>query len=72
MKTPEMIRLDKTSFDTVIRKILGLKNLKCYLCKRRITKNNFGYINKSASSCNEIICLIGVFDRIEELNRKGE
>jgi len=42
-----------------IRKLLGMKNLKCSYCGKRITKNNVGGIlsNKKVI-CRSAICMI--------------
>jgi len=42
-----------------IRKLLGMKNLKCSYCGKRITKNNIGGIltNKKII-CRNMVCMI--------------
>ena len=42
-----------------IRKMLGLKNLRCSYCKKRITKNNIGGIlSNKRIICRNPICMI--------------
>ena len=54
----ERIILGKSAYKFVIGEVLGLKNLHCKFCKVRITKNNFGWIEKDNYVCNNIVCLI--------------
>jgi len=53
----DTIVLDKSSYDFVIKKSLGLKNMKCKYCGIRIQKNNFGWIGKDVQCCNSPLCL---------------
>ena len=62
----ETIQLDKETFPE-IRKMLGLKNLKCAMCKKRITKNNFGWLSKDLVVCSSLLCLAEAMEKYKEM-----
>ena len=50
-----------------IRKLLGLKNLKCEYCGKRLNKFNIGGIMKNKKAfCN---CLLCIYDSINKLSK---
>ena len=53
-----IITFDEESFNQ-IKKMFGLKNLKCKFCKKRITKKNIGgFFNAKEVFCRNIFCLL--------------
>ena len=65
----EFLQVSKENFPKLI-KILGLKNLKCDFCKKRIRKDNFGIIFRGATSCNSLLCQIEAINKIETIKEK--
>jgi len=53
-----MITFDESSFNQ-IKKMFGLKNLKCKFCGKRITKKNIGgFFNSKEVFCRNTFCLL--------------
>jgi len=67
MKQMACITVDKSVLKEVL-KLLGMKNLKCASCGKRITVANYGFIYKDGAYCKSLICIM---DAVETLEARG-
>ena len=68
MKPKEpIITFDDDAFN-IIKKMFGLKNLRCKFCNKRITKKNIGgFLNNKEVFCRNTICLIDYIHKIKKV-----
>ncbi len=61
----EYKEMTKEMFD-VLASCLDWKDKVCCECGEKVTRDNFGIIHADYVCCNNILCQIATFDKIEE------
>jgi len=64
-KKMEYLKLTKENFD-ILKKSLKWNNPVCEECGDKITRDNFGLITSNHRSCNNLLCVAGLMEKIEE------
>ena len=67
----EYKKLTKKQFD-LLAKALDWDKIKCCECGKKITRDNFGILTYNYTCCNNPICQIATFDKIEEESEPDE
>jgi hypothetical protein len=68
----QVITFDSESFNA-IKKMFGLKNLKCAYCDKKITKNNVaGFLSAKEVFCNDTFCLLEYIQNIERSKKPSK
>lgn len=59
------ITINKNMFNILKEKLKPLIKDNCDFCKVKVTKDNFGYVDRDVTCCKSILCLI---EKISEDN----
>ncbi len=64
----DYIQVDRGAFPKIKRLLFGKKKMLCLSCGIRVTKSNYGAINRNGAYCQSLFCLMKMLEKDEAKN----